>query len=60
LDKVYTEKEVLSLIENVVNFYKNNAKPRQRLALLIEGIGKENFLKAIGEHIKGGENDKNS
>ncbi|MDP8258116.1 MAG: hypothetical protein P9L90_01655 [Candidatus Aadella gelida] len=49
LDKVYTEEEVLSLIVKVVEFYKNNAKPRQRLAMLIEETGKEVFLKAIGE-----------
>ena len=49
LDKIYSEDEVLLLIEKVVDFYKNNAKPRQRLALFIEEIGKESFLKSIGE-----------
>lgn len=49
LKKIYTEDEVLSLIERVVLFYKSNAKPRQRLALLIEEIGRENFLKQIGQ-----------
>ncbi|MFC1479960.1 hypothetical protein ACFL5Y_00735 [Candidatus Omnitrophota bacterium] len=49
LNKIFTEDEVLSLIEKIVAFYKKNAKPRQRLAVLIEEIGKENFLKAIGE-----------
>lgn len=48
LDKVFTENEVLSLIGKVVDFYKQNAKPRQRLALLIRNIGKDNFLKQIG------------
>jgi anaerobic sulfite reductase subunit C len=47
LDKVYAEEEVLALIEKVVGFYKKNAKPRQRLALLIEEIGKEKLLKTI-------------
>jgi len=49
LSKVFTEDGVLSLIEKVVKFYKKNAKPRQRLALLIEEIGRDNFLRAIGE-----------
>lgn len=48
LSKIFTEDEVLSVIERVVVFYKENAKPRQRLALLIEEIGKDNFLKQIG------------
>jgi dissimilatory sulfite reductase (desulfoviridin) alpha/beta subunit len=49
LDRILTEDEVLSAIEKVVTFYKKNAKPRQRLALLIEEKGKHNFLKEIGE-----------
>ncbi len=48
LNKIFTEDEVLSVIERVVVFYKENAKSRQRLALLIEEIGKDNFLKQIG------------
>lgn len=49
LEKVYSEDEVLSIIERVVKFFKENAKPRQRLALLIEEFGKEKFLnKCIG------------
>jgi len=47
LDRILSEEEVISLIKRVVFFYKENARPRQRLALLIEEIGKENFLKAI-------------
>jgi len=46
LEKVLTEDEALSIIKNVVAFYKQNAKPRQRLALLIEDTGKDVFLKA--------------
>jgi len=49
LNRIITEDEVLSLIEKVIKFYKKNAKLRQRLALLIEEFGRENFLKAIGE-----------
>jgi len=47
LDKVYSEDEVLGVIGRVVNSYKNNAKPKQRLALLIEEIGKDRFLQEI-------------
>lgn len=48
LDKVFSESEVLEVIKKVVTFFKNNAKPKQRLALLIEEIGKDNFLRQIG------------
>jgi len=48
LDKVFSESEVLSLIERVVIFYEQNAESRQRLASLIKDIGKDNFLKQIG------------
>lgn len=48
LDKTFTGDEVLSVIDKVVKFYKDNAKPRQRLALLIEEIGKDKFLKEVG------------
>ena len=47
LTKVFTEEEVLSLIIKVVNFYKANAKSRQRLALLIEEIGRDRFIKEL-------------
>jgi anaerobic sulfite reductase subunit C len=47
LDKIYSEDEVLTVVEKVVTFFKNNAKPRQRLALLIEAIGRDNFLKVL-------------
>jgi len=48
LDKVFTEDEVLSIVERVVRFYKENAKSRQRLALLIKERGKGLFLKEVG------------
>jgi len=48
LSRTLAEEEVLDLIEKVVRFYHKNAKPRQRLALLIKEIGKENFLKKVG------------
>ena len=48
LDKIFRENEVLSIVENVLRFYKENAKPRQRLALLIKEVGKDLFLKEVG------------
>jgi len=48
LEKIYTEDEVLSIIEKVVTFFKRRAKPRQRLALLIEEVGKDAFLRELG------------
>lgn len=48
LDKIFTEDEVLALIKKVVTFFKDNAKPRQRLAILIEEMGRDNFLDKIG------------
>ncbi|NQT22749.1 MAG: hypothetical protein HQ579_04830 [Candidatus Omnitrophica bacterium] len=48
LENVFSEEEALSIIKGVVSFYKDNAKPRQRLGLLIDEIGIEAFLKKIG------------
>nr|MBU1328681.1 hypothetical protein [Candidatus Omnitrophota bacterium] len=48
LDKIFTESEILSLIEKVVGFYKTRAKPKQRLALLIEEFGRDKFFKEVG------------
>ncbi|MEW5758913.1 MAG: hypothetical protein AB1755_05555 [Candidatus Omnitrophota bacterium] len=47
LERIFNEEEVLLIIKNVVAFFKNNAKPRQRLALLIEEMGREKFIKEI-------------
>ena len=47
LDKVFTEDEVLALIEKIIKFYKSNAKPKQRLSLLMEEFTKDRFLKEI-------------
>jgi len=47
LTKVFEEEEVLSLVAKVVDFYKTNAKPCQRLALLIEEIGRDRFIKEL-------------
>lgn len=45
LEKVYTEDEVMRLVEKVVKFYKDHAKPRQRLGALIDEFGIDNFYK---------------
>lgn len=47
LDKFFSEDEILALTARVVKFYQEHAQPRQRLALLIEEFGRENFLKEI-------------
>lgn len=47
LDRIFTEEEVIRIVERVVRFYKEKGQPRQRLALLIEEIGKENFLREV-------------
>lgn len=47
LDKVFSEDEVLAIVGKVVTFFKANAKPRQRLALLIEEFGREKFIKTV-------------
>ncbi len=51
LDGIFSEDEALELIPKVVRFFKENAKPRQRLSKLIEEYGKENFLREIGFNI---------
>ena len=48
LNKVFNEDQALTIIKRVLDFFKANAKPKQRLALLIEEIGKEKFLKGVG------------
>lgn len=47
LDKVFSEEEVLLIIGRVVEFFSQNALPKQRLALLIEQVGREAFIKKI-------------
>ncbi len=47
LDGQFSEDQVLHIIANVVKFFKENAKPKQRLALLIEEFGRGDFLKII-------------
>lgn len=47
LEKILTEEEVLSLAKRIVDFFKANALPRQRLVSLIDEIGKDKFLTKI-------------
>lgn len=47
IDKVFTENEALSLVNKIIKFYNTRAKPKQRLALLIEETGEDKFLNEI-------------
>ncbi len=47
IDKIFTGDEALSLIDKIIKLYNTSAKPKQRLALLIEETGKDKFLKEI-------------
>lgn len=47
LEGIFSEDQVLGIVAKVVKFFKDKAKPKQRLALLIEDIGKDNFLKLL-------------
>jgi len=47
LEKIFTEDEVLLLVEKVIMFFKNNGRPRQRLAFLIDDIGKDKFVHEV-------------
>ena len=44
---MFTEDEVLAVIEKTVKFFKEHAKSRQRLSQLVEEVGKNRFLKEI-------------
>ncbi len=48
LNKIFSENEVLLIIEKVVNFFKASGKAKQRLAFFIEEIGREKFIKDAG------------
>lgn len=48
LGKIFSEDETLYIVGAVVKFFKENAKPKQRLALLVEDFGRDNLLKYIG------------
>lgn len=47
LDTIFTEGEVLCIIEKTVAWYRKHAKPRQRLGVSIEEFGREKFSKII-------------
>jgi dissimilatory sulfite reductase (desulfoviridin) alpha/beta subunit len=47
LERIFNQKEALSVIAKVVKFYKEHAQTRQRLALLIEEFGREKFITSL-------------
>ncbi|MFH1063368.1 MAG: hypothetical protein V1747_10885 [Candidatus Omnitrophota bacterium] len=49
LQKIFGQEDLLRVVEKVIEFYKANAKPKQRLGELIEQLGNEKFLQAIGQ-----------
>ncbi|GAH37039.1 unnamed protein product, partial [marine sediment metagenome] len=42
-----SEEQALELIDKIIEYYKANAKPRQRLGALIEKMGFEQFKSAV-------------
>ena len=48
LNKIFSEDEALCIVGSTVKFFQENAKPKQRLALLVEEFGRDNFLRYIG------------
>ena len=47
---VHSSDGVIAVITAVLAFFKERAKPRQRLAALVEEVGREEFFHAIGYH----------
>ena len=47
LTKDLTDQQAFELIERIIEFYKSNAKPNQRLGAMIEKMGFEEFKAAI-------------
>lgn len=52
LERVLSEDEALAVVKEAVGFYKQNAKSRQRLTMLIEEVGKEGFLNELKQRLK--------
>lgn len=48
LNRIFCEDETLCVVGSVVKFFKENAKQKQRLALLVEDFGRDNFLRYLG------------
>jgi dissimilatory sulfite reductase (desulfoviridin) alpha/beta subunit len=48
LDKIFDEDGVLAVVDKVVRFYKENVMARQRLAVVVEQMGQDVFLKSAG------------
>jgi len=47
LTDVSTDEEALTLIENIIDFYKDNAKKHERLGRMIDRIGMDAFKEAV-------------
>jgi NAD(P)H-nitrite reductase large subunit len=47
LAKDITAEEAIELVENIIEYYKDNAKPHQRLGSMIEKMGFDEFKAAI-------------
>ena len=47
LAKDLSEEQALTLIDKIIDYYKANAKPHQRLGAFIEKVGFENFKAAV-------------
>ncbi len=48
LPGLFTEDEAVALVKKIIEFFRANAKPRQRLGALIEEYGKEKFVLLMG------------
>jgi len=48
LNKIFSGDQILSVVGSVVKFFQENANAKQRLALLVEDFGRDNFLRYLG------------
>lgn len=46
--KNLTTEEALDLVERILGYYRENAKPRERLGKTIDRLGLERMLEALG------------
>ncbi|MBU1043951.1 MAG: hypothetical protein KJ915_06090 [Candidatus Omnitrophica bacterium] len=53
LEKVFSQEDLFKVIEKVIEFYRKNAQPKQRLGETIEQFGKHKFLEVIGLELTG-------
>ena len=47
LTKDLSTEQALELIDKIIEYYKDNARPHQRLGAMIEKMGFENFKSAV-------------